>query len=166
GRLAELNDFPVVLAALEGAGEAMDRSAALLDNEQTGDLTVAAQQEAEDRLLAVVETASETSGGEGGPPPSSRSQDGGRQSPQPAPDLHLATQLKLLRWMQADVNRRTAELTSAGDDAAGAETIQASRESIAREQGRIADLSRELLQRVIDAPMPAAGDDRAREKPQ
>ena len=49
--------MPVMQAALEGAGEAMDRAAGLLDNDQTGEHTVTAQRAAEKRLRAVVESS-------------------------------------------------------------------------------------------------------------
>jgi hypothetical protein len=149
-----LSDLPVVRAALERTGEPMQRAGTLLDDRQTGQPTVAAQQEAERRLLAVVEIVSEDEGGQAtasaSPPPG-----GERGSPPPGSQRHLTMQLKLLRRMQADLNELTAAVAMGGQNGGTPPIVVESPESLVREQGRIAELTRTLMQPVIDMQGPA-----------
>ena len=61
--------------------------------------------------------------------------------------------------MQADVNNRTAELAQSDEETPDAAAIKTSQESLAREQSRIAELSRTLLQQVIDSQRPDSEPD-------
>ncbi len=188
-----MDELPVAQAALAGTGETMERASALLDGRRTGEPTLSVQREAEQRLIAIVEVVSEPDDSTPGETPlAEQPPEGEPGTQQQSPGLQMTTQLKLLRRMQADVNRRTMELASAdgtddvegkagddteGDDTEGDDTkgddhtngvdedvaateaIQELRALLAREQGRIAELSRELLQHVINSQMPARSED-------
>jgi hypothetical protein len=70
-------------------------------------------------------------------------------------------QLKLLRRMQADLNERTSAAAMAGQNGGTPAEIDPSQESLAREQGRIAELARTLMEPLIEMQRTgdAAGED-------
>ncbi|MBX3436835.1 MAG: hypothetical protein KF861_05030 [Planctomycetaceae bacterium] len=144
-RQVDLQELPVVRGALAAVSEAMDQAASLLDQEKSGSLTQGAQQDAASRLTSVVEILEEEAAPSSRTPSGAESAQRGEESSQSASRPQLTAQLKLLRQMQADVNRRTSET------AAAAETTSPARDALAREQGRIAELSRELLRHLVDS---------------
>jgi len=164
-RLGELQnqqgDYPVIELTLRQATEAMRSAASLLTSSQSGSKTVEFQRRAHKRLLALVEALEQspaaTDRSAATPPPAGEQQPG--QQSQPAAQL-LGPQLRLLRSLQADVRQRTADLTSEAEDRdADADAITAQRESLARDQKRIAELARKLLQQFAENAVGAPGEE-------
>jgi predicted transcriptional regulator len=126
----------------------------LLEDQETGDATVTAQQLAEERLLAIVDVLSPQEDEEQDPEASQSGQPmgdpaGGSESQ----NRHLEMQLRLLRQMQADINRRTAELSAKMDDEAEDTTSSQMQTDLANEQAQVAELSRVLLQQFLQSQL-------------
>ncbi len=151
--MQSLDPANVFRMALSAASDAMSRASALLQQQKTGPTTQAAEQTAIDRLkLILTAMEPEEPGGtknEGNPGEAANGdnpgkqggdqQDGGRRGV-----LSLA-QLKLLKLLQEDLNRRTKQLNEA--EAAG-KPIEELRKQYARlseEQGQLAELTFQLL---------------------
>ncbi len=99
----------VVNLALSGAAAEMARAAALLDRQATGPPTQQPQQRALDRLAMLLEALK--------PEPPEEKQDGGRggqggQGGGSAGAMQRLVELKLVKLMQQEVNRRTRDLES------------------------------------------------------
>ena len=152
---SSLSEFPVIDVALEQAAVPMRSAIEGMQRSDVGAQTVEHQRAAHLRLLAVVAAArpSEESadaqaaaGGQSLTPPSLGQS--GLQQPR-----MVTTQLRLLRHLQTDVQRRTDELlkqTQSPD--ADSHEISEERESLARDQSRIAELTQELLKQFSDLP--------------
>lgn len=137
---AEARVFALAVAA---AANQMAMAAGLLDRQQTGDATQQSQHSALARLAQVLESLKPE-------PPEERPQEQGKKggagqgapkrprNPGGVPDL---AQIKLLKLMQEDVNRRT-HLLERAMDRGGSETQDARRQlvELSVEQGRLAEL--------------------------
>jgi hypothetical protein len=139
--LAGAGAFRLTLSRAAGH---MGEAAALLARSQTATPTQDAQRRALDRIDLLLEALkpeppedSPPGGGAGGQPPP-----GGRPAA-----VQLLAELKLLKLLQEKVNRRTAQLQESVE-AAGAMTDEQRREfaALSEEQGRLADLTWQLLQ--------------------
>lgn len=136
-------------------GRARDRlveAGELLSRHDTGPATLQAGGEALDRLEKIAnalrETADQAAGEPGGAGAGAGPPGGGQQRSQPAFDL---LEVKLLRMLQADLNERTRDcqrrMAEIGADAAGQSALQREAAELAAEQGRLAELVRELAAR-------------------
>ena len=151
GRVVQsLDPANIFRAALSVAVEEMEQASALLQQRKTGPATQAAEQRAIDRLklllaaLEAEEPAADRDGAAGAKPDDPGKQTADQQDGGPRGVLPLA-QLKLLKLLQEDLNLRTQQLNQA--EAAGKPT-QDIREQYARlleEQGRLAELTFQLL---------------------
>jgi hypothetical protein len=125
---------------LRGIIRQMQRAAMLLDARETGAETKQAEQQAFARLQQLLEALRPDSqagddGGGGG-------QGGGNQQQGPPADVIRAlAELKLLKLMQEEIMRRTAELEDAQRRGGGlTDEQQTELAALAQEQGRLADL--------------------------
>ena len=160
---AEVEDFADLLGglgvfrlALSEAKRQMQHAAELLHRRDTGAKTQLAQEQALERLKQIVAALEddpqpqedEGNGGGGG---------GGDGGGQQGPQLEVA-ELKLLRAMQADLNRRTRD----------AHQLPASIEldaELAAEQGRLAELVLEILSRDNEIEASDPSDEAGSELP-
>ena len=81
------------------------------------------------------------------------------QNNQPQPIIHGVTELKLLKVMQEDVNRRTIELETALAGKAATEAEKRELASLAHEQGRIAELVAKMTAASANATRQANPED-------
>ncbi|MEZ6053522.1 MAG: hypothetical protein R3C02_19370 [Planctomycetaceae bacterium] len=148
----QVAELDVVRTVLKSVEELMRESMMLLENQETGESTTQVQQSAVDRLLAVVEVLApdeeqQSDAGPSGPP-------AGQPTSEPqSQNRHIAMQLRLLRHMQADINRRTELL---GEQAAqdGEGQSSEAQAALAQEQSQVAELSRALLQQFLQSQTP------------
>jgi hypothetical protein len=147
--------------ALEGAVREMTRATARLDRALTDAPTQAAEQIALARLEQLLEALKPEPPMEDqapeqpmGDPP------GGNQAQMPPGDaIHLLAELKLLRLMQQEINRRTAELEKLTSGASGPTAEQEKElEDLAVEQGKLADLVLALGEKAAKQAAAAAAE--------
>jgi hypothetical protein len=163
--LAEkLAGTPVFRAALAQCAENMQRAATLLDARQVGEPT----QKAEELSLALLthslealhpaadNPAPDTNPDEQG----EQGDQGGQQNANSADATQVLAELKLLKWMQDDVNRRTKVLEDAYRGTELPPDAQREYQELGRQQGLIAELTLKLAKMV--APQ---GDDGATDMP-
>jgi hypothetical protein len=136
--------------ALTGAAGDMGRAAALLDRRETGDGTQQAEQDALQRLdmlleaLKPEEPTAESDGGGG---------QGNQQGPPPGAGIQSLAELKLLKLLQHEVNLRTEKLQQAvGPDGRPDDQQRRQFQSLAEQQGRLADLLLQLLRPAEQKP--------------
>ncbi len=124
--------------ALSSAARDMARAAAQLDRGETGMLAQQAQQDALARLAALLEALKPSNqagspkkqGGEGG-----EGKQGGNTDA-----IKLISELKLLKLMQEDLNRRFQQLPDVADEA----QRHARQAELSQDQGRLADVAFKL----------------------
>jgi hypothetical protein len=158
-RLAAAGAFGL---ALEGAVEAMGRASGLLQRGQTGVVV----QDAEKQALTYLEQILEALRPDSQPPSASPPGEDEQQQPMPQRSpgnlAGVMAELKLLKLLQEQINRRTLELEA--KRAKGA-PLSAEEEQelniLARQQGRLADMVLGLIQAAADRPE----DHPEREKP-
>ena len=162
-----LSAAEVFAMALQGASRSMQRAADRLEQRRTDQTTIAAEEAAKQRFVDLVgvlqeeadqPSASPQPAGEGGPDP----QQPERAGPQGDAIPQLA-QLRLLRLMQLELIARTAELETMRQNGAFEIDDQANLDALAEEQGKLADLARNLMQEVgrpleIEPEDPEQGD--------
>jgi hypothetical protein len=146
----------VIQMVLGMAASEMGRAGALLERRQTGAVTQEAEQNALARLgqlLAAFEqdppekaqANTDSGGGQGGKPQASQ-----RRA------IRNMAQLKLLRVLQEDLNRRTRELDKLASEAKSPDPmLQRQGAALGEEQGRLASLLMRLVQTAND---PEAAD--------
>lgn len=145
GTISDLARRAVFQLALQTAADDMQQASAALAASDTGRVTQALQLGALARMRHVLEVLT-------APPPQpdedeqQEGQGGGQQQQQP-PLIELA-EVKMLRWLQADLNGRTrlyeADLA---DDQALAEAKRQASERLSDEQQSLTELVREMLER-------------------
>ncbi|MCL4207514.1 MAG: hypothetical protein KJ000_33945 [Pirellulaceae bacterium] len=152
-RLAEqVVQSRVFALGLRGAATEMDYAARAIDRQQTGATTERHQRNAMARLGNLIEALKKDAPSQDPPPEAPPS---GQTPPEQAGEdaIQKLAELKLLRTMQIEVNRQTAEL---GDvvQKGGSEAEAALRrmDELAAEQGRLADLMLELSQESVERP--------------
>ncbi len=186
GLLRELAGAEVFRLVVESAGSEMAVAAGLLDRRQTGPPTQQAEETALGRLARMLEALKpepaekEPDANQGGQPGQPGQQ--GPPGPQGQPGgIRDVAQLKLLKLMQEEVNRRTQaiERVLAGADK-GSEPARRQLDQLTLEQGCLADLLLTLIRpeepaeedrgNVPESPPPNREEsleppDRTREKP-
>ena len=155
--------------ALSGAAREMGRAADLLDRRDTGSVTQQAEQNALRRLGQLLEALKPeepeedpdaSKGGQGGKGPSGQP---------PGSGIQTLVELKLLKLLQEEVNRRTQELESAfGRAEPLPDEVRREYVELSAEQGRLADLLLNLItpqqdpngdpEDFLDAPPDPLGD--------
>lgn len=138
-----LDAAPVFRLALHDAARHMTRAAAALGEHHADDDVRSTQRRALDLLAHILDALKPQTGGNqeqpegdageaGQPPPG---------NPPPAGGIHALAELKLLKWMQDDINQRTQALEKS--HAVGGELSDDQRREyveLSEQQGRIADL--------------------------
>jgi hypothetical protein len=151
-----LDAAPAFAFALEGIIDRLRQAAAGLQRGETGDTVQQLEQAALARLEQMLSALKpdENAGGDNMPPPD---QEQNPPMPQPpAGDLAGAmAELKLLKLLQEEINRRTSELEDSRAKT-GQLTLAEEEElaALAREQGRLAD----MVYNLIEATMPRPED--------
>jgi hypothetical protein len=148
--------------ALRSAAEQIGSAAELLARGETGEATQRAEAQALARLRQLLAALAEEQAAaaenqqqnQGDNPPSDQPQNN-----QPPPIIHALTELKLLKVMQEDVNRRTIELQTAIGDNAATETEKRELALLAQEQGRIAELVAKMTAASANATRQANPED-------
>lgn len=151
-----LTQAEVFALALKGAARLMTRVAAALADRQTDQPVQQLEQQALDRLQSIVgalktATGKSPKGGAGEPMPMG---DGEKPMPNgpPTDGIPVLAELKLLKLLQTDIRQRSAEL---GEKKSRAGMLTSDEETelsqLAIEQGRLADLARQLLE-LLTAP--------------
>ena len=158
--------------SLEGAQREMLAAADLLSGGQTGADVQERQQDAQRRLEQLREALEPD---ESSPPPEQEAgpeekPTGGGDTP-PLPAIGSLAELKLLKLMQEEVQRQTAELEKIRSEAGELDTQQRQRlESLAAEQGKLADMVINMIKAAEEKPEdalpePADKDEPAGDKP-
>lgn len=141
---AKMAATPVFRLALDEAGHQMRRAASLLDGQATGDATQKAEQRAIDLLTHAIEALKPVPLGEEPRPEENEAQPGVQNGSGEDASKMLA-ELKLLKWMQDDVNQRTAALDEAHRDADELPPeAQREYQELSEQQGIIAELTLKL----------------------
>jgi len=134
--------------ALDGAAEQMRRAGGMVQRGETGPAAQDAAQSALTRLNQILEALRpENPAGEQAP---GQQQPGQQANSNPS---GMSAELKLLQLLQQEVNRRTTEL-EARRNRNGSLTAdeQAERDSLAREQGRLADMVLNMIRASAERP--------------
>lgn len=133
--------------ALKGAARNMQRAGDFLGEKNTGEATQKEEISARQRFVTLIEAlkpekkkqgkgAKQPEGGAGGG-------DGGDEGPE-TDGIPLLAELKLLKAMQEELNERTIELAKVKDAGPLTPVQEQELESVAREQGVLADMTRNL----------------------
>jgi len=145
GRVAQsLGPANVFRAGLGTVVDEMGRGSVLLQRRQLGPATQQAEQNAIDRLkmiLSAMEAEEPAKAASGGDP----SNGGGNNDGGKPPGILPLAQLKLLKLLQEDLNLRTRQLHQAEVAGRPAEELRESYARLADEQGRLAELTFQLL---------------------
>ena len=137
---------------LRGAATEMDYAARMLDRQQTGSTTERHQRNAMARLGDLIEALKKDAPSQDPPPDAPPP---GQSPPEQAGEdaIQRLAELKLLRSMQVEVNRQTAELGEVLErNGPEAEAALRRLDELAVEQGRLADLMLELSQESVGRP--------------
>ncbi len=140
-RIAKAKSF---VLALQGAMREMDRAAGGLDRGDTGESTQQSELAAHARLRQLQEALKRDDSQSGQPPGSKNPGGDGPRAPPPDAVQRLA-ELKLLKLMQLEINRRTIELEKIRrrKGMLTEEQVEVLRD-LSVEQGRLADLAMDL----------------------
>lgn len=152
GRIAEkISAAEVFALALKGAIAHMRRAADQLAERKTGAETQSAQEATRRRLQDLVEALQPESPGppDGEPPPDQEGggsgDSGGPQNGPPTDGIPTLAQIKMLIALQKELTSRTTEIEQLrGKDGRLPRSAQEQLDSIAQEQGALADLVRNL----------------------
>jgi DNA repair exonuclease SbcCD ATPase subunit len=145
--------------ALEGAVREMSRATARLDRFLTDTATQDSERIALARLQQLLEALKPEPPGDDQPMEQPMGNDGGGNQPQmpPGDAVHLLAELKLLKLMQQEINRRTTELEKLR---AAAQVLTAEQEEelddLSVEQGKLADLVLALSEKAAKQAAAAA----------
>jgi hypothetical protein len=159
---AKLAGNPVYRAAFEQAAQRMRQAAELLGQHQVGEPTQQSQERAFDLLTHALEALKPAAKGE---TPEAQPQEqgdageqGGQQNANGADAARTLAELKLLKWMQDDVNQRTKALDDKyGEEADPSPDAKREYEELSREQAVIASLTLKLAK--SNAPDAAEGEE-------
>lgn len=131
---------------LSRAGGSMGRAAGLLNRRQTGPPTQEAEKNALGRLDLLLEALKKDPAADGQAGGTGSGTGRGGQGGKPGA-VQMLAQLKLLKLLQEEVNLRTAKLHNAVDAAEPlTDEQQRQHAALSEEQGRLADLTSQLLQ--------------------
>jgi hypothetical protein len=148
----KMADTPVFSLALQGVTSEMDHAARGLDRREIGPKTQNYQHQARLRLEQIQRSLQQDQGSQ----PSPNSGDNGEQpQDQPPGDaVQRLAEVKLLKWMQEEVNRQTKALQDLRQQQGGLQPDQQQRiDELAAEQGRLAELIEKLAQPPV-SPLP------------
>lgn len=142
----------VFAMALRGAARRMQQAASLLEDRQTGEETLAAEQAARLRYTELIDALKKDEPPQGQEPQPGQQQQQQQQQQEspsgpPSEGIPAIAQLKMLLSLQRDLLSRTGELQArqkAGQGLTPEQTLEF--ESLAREQADLADLARNLSQ--------------------
>ena len=113
----------------------MGRAAGLLDRGMTGEETRRAEQTALDRLIQLQQALKPDPPVAGQQPPQQPQQPGQGAEPPQSDAIHALAELKLVKLMQEEINRRTIELEEAGQRQPLSEEQRAEVNDLADESG-------------------------------
>lgn len=150
----------VFALGLSGAAAAMKRAAKALEIGQTGEPAQGEQRQAILRLQQLHEALKPDTESSDDPPQPPPPENGDPPNqPPPTDAIRVLAELKLLKWMQLEVNRQTAELTGQLRESSPVEAqLLARLDELAAEQGQLADLIVDLS-RQATAPTTEDGPD-------
>ena len=146
----QLDRIAAFALAVDQASRNMDQAAGLLDRQQSGAETQQLQQNAMHRLDLLLDAlkpeppenkqnADNNAGNKAAPPNANQNQNQ-QQS------IATLAELKLLKMLQEEINRRTAELAeSIGPDGKPTEQQQKDYDQLAEEQARLAELLMKMM---------------------
>lgn len=157
----KLKEAAAFRLALEGAVREMTRAAARLDRLLTDAETQAAENVALARLQQLLTALKPDEPSDDMPPqPMENGQPNNQPQLPPGEAVNLLAELKLLRLMQVEINRRTAELQRLRTGG-GALRPEQEREvsDLADEQGKLADLVQTLSEKLSKRAAEAAQED-------
>jgi hypothetical protein len=144
---------PVFVLGLQGATREMDRAGKGLDQRETGTATQQAQTNALARLQQLIAALQRPPPTPSEKPPGGSKPDGPSPNPSAGDGIQRLAELKLLKSLQEQVNRRTAELDAARVRQATLTPPQLEElAELAREQGRLADLITDLSRPADEKP--------------
>jgi hypothetical protein len=156
GRIIDkLSAAEVFALALKGAARQMERAVELLTRRETGVETLRVEEAARKRIVDLVEALKPEEPGAGDAPPPDQQGGGSGDQPPPADGIPTVAQVKMLIVLQKELVARTVEIEKLRDKG-GRLPVGATEELeiVAREQGELADLARNL-----SAVSSSAGDD-------
>jgi len=141
----KVSDAEAFALALRGAIREMLRAARQLGHVETGEVTQKAEQIAQTRLQQLVDALSAD---DDLPPPDENGSSGPQGNLPTGDTIQIIAQLELLKSMQLEINRRTAELEEASLRRGGTLTEEQESElmDLAKEQGNLADIAFNLSQ--------------------
>jgi hypothetical protein len=140
----------VFVLALEGASRDMKIAANRLGKRQTDRVTVAAEEAAKQRFVELVAALKPDSGS--GQPPSAGGSGAQQQNPGAEGAIPKLAEFKMLKTIQEGLLRRTAKIDAHRRKNGGlSDEQQRELEEIASDQGRLADLARNLMQGINEA---------------
>jgi hypothetical protein len=140
----------VFVLALEGASRDMKIAANRLDKRQTDQITVAAEEAAKRRFVELIAALKPEQGSSQPPPAGGTGAE--QQSPGATGAIPKLAELKMLKTIQEGLLRRTAEIDAQRRKNGGlSDEQQLELEAIANDQGRLADLARNLMQAINEA---------------
>ncbi|MGE3314488.1 MAG: hypothetical protein AB7O26_05175 [Planctomycetaceae bacterium] len=144
GKVAEA---PVFAAALRSAATELQRAAERIEKRTTDETTVSAERRARQRFVDLVAALEKTNPGDEQPPAEQNNEAEPQGDPPPSDTIALLAQLKLLKALQVELAERTAGLSRSSDPSAEPSNFdEAAR--IADEQGKLADLARDLAREL------------------
>jgi hypothetical protein len=147
GQAAKLAGAEVVRLALESAARDMARAAAQLARSETGASAQQAEQDALARLAALIEALKPSEQAGGAKKPGDGAGGGGKQGGS-SDAVKMISELKLLKLMQEDVNRRFQQLRDVADDEERAQRLA----DLGEEQGRLAEVALRMSQPLETNP--------------
>jgi hypothetical protein len=150
GFVESLKTAEVFALALRGASRQMERAASRLSERKTDAETVAAETQAKQRFVDLVASLKQDKSDVQTQQQSSDNQ-GQQQSGSPADGIPQVAQLKLLKSLQQDLERRTTELDKLRTNGGFTAEQEAEIAALADEQGSLADLARNLMRAVTEA---------------
>ncbi|MBT4865807.1 MAG: hypothetical protein HON53_11930, partial [Planctomycetaceae bacterium] len=148
--IEEMASVEVFVLALEGASRDMKITADRLDKRQTDQITIAAEEAAKRRFVELVDALKpEQSSGQSPPAGGTGAE---QQPPGATGAVPKLAELKMLKTIQEGLLRRTAEIDAQRrKNGRLSDEQQRELEAIASDQGRLADLARNLMQIINEA---------------
>ncbi|HLJ10998.1 MAG TPA: hypothetical protein VKU82_07410 [Planctomycetaceae bacterium] len=158
--IERLSAAEVFALALRGAVAHMERAVEELSRRETGAPTQQAEEAALKRLAELVSALKPPDENAQNESDDSQGGAGGRQDGPPADGIPTLAQIKMLIVLQRDLSARTAKLQELrGKDGRLPAAARNELEAIAREQGELADLARNLS--AVSSPDADDADDRS-----
>ncbi len=142
----KLSAAQVFELALSAAADDMVRATGQLERGETGAAAQRAEQDAASRLAALVEVLKPASQNKGNS--KAGGQGGGDKQAGSSDAIRMLSELKLLKWLQEDLNRRFRDLPELADP----EERAALQAQLSREQGRLADVAFRLSKPIEGNP--------------